>query len=78
MLGGSYGGYMATWLAGRHGDRFKAICSERSVNNMLTEEWTSDIATVFRVEHRPHPVDAPEEYLRMSPIRLCATSTCRC
>ncbi|MEI8023624.1 MAG: prolyl oligopeptidase family serine peptidase, partial [Actinomycetota bacterium] len=26
MLGGSYGGYMATMLAGCHGDRFKAIC----------------------------------------------------
>ena len=35
MLGGSYGGYMATLLAGRHGDRFRAICSERAVNNML-------------------------------------------
>ena len=37
---------------------------------MLTEEFTSDIATVFRVEHRPEPVDDPEEYIRMSPIRF--------
>lgn len=70
MLGGSYGGYMATWLAGCHGDRFKAICSERAVNNMLTEEFTSDIATVFRVEIGPSPIDAPEEYTRISPIRF--------
>jgi dipeptidyl aminopeptidase/acylaminoacyl peptidase len=67
MLGGSYGGYMATLLAARHGDRFKAICSERAVNNLLNEEWSSDIGTVFRIEHGPNPVEDPEEYLRMSP-----------
>jgi dipeptidyl aminopeptidase/acylaminoacyl peptidase len=70
MLGGSYGGYMATTLAARYGDRFKAICSERSVNNLLTEEFTSDIATIFRIEHGPDPVQDPDEYVRMSPIRL--------
>lgn len=47
MLGGSYGGYMATMLAGLHGERFRGICSERSVNNLLTEEANSDIATFF-------------------------------
>jgi dipeptidyl aminopeptidase/acylaminoacyl peptidase len=70
MLGGSYGGYMATMLAARHGERFKAICSERAVNNLLTEEWSSDIATSFRAEHGPNAVDDPEEYLRMSPVTL--------
>ena len=68
MLGGSYGGYMATLLAGRHGSRFKAICSERAVNNMISEEWSSDIGTVFRVEHGPNHLDDAEEYMRMSPI----------
>ena len=68
MLGGSYGGYMATLLATRHGDRFRAICSERAVNNLLTEEWSSDIGTAFRVEHGPDPVEDPDEYMRMSPI----------
>ncbi len=69
MIGGSYGGYMATELAGRYGDRFKAICSERAVNNLLTEEWSSDIGTAFRSEHGPDPVEDPDEYRRMSPIR---------
>jgi dipeptidyl aminopeptidase/acylaminoacyl peptidase len=68
MLGGSYGGYMATWLAAHHGTRFAAICSERAVNNLLSEEWNSDIATMFRVEHGPTHLEAPEEYRRMSPI----------
>lgn len=70
MLGGSYGGYMATMLAARYGNRFRGICSERAVNNLLTEEWSSDIATIFRIEHGPDPVEAPEEYLRMSPSLL--------
>ncbi|MFW2334966.1 S9 family peptidase [Ilumatobacter sp.] len=70
MLGGSYGGFMATVLAARYGDRFRGICSERSVNNMLTEEWSSDIATFFRSEHGPNPVEDPDEYLRMSPITM--------
>jgi len=69
MLGGSYGGYMATLLAARHGDRFRAICSERAVNNMVSEEWSSDIATLFRVLHGPNHLDDPEEYARLSPIR---------
>jgi dipeptidyl aminopeptidase/acylaminoacyl peptidase len=70
MLGGSYGGYMATMLAARHGDRFRGICSERSVNNLLSEEFSSDIATIFRIEHGPDPVEDPAEYLRMSPSTL--------
>ena len=70
MLGGSYGGYMATLLAARYGDRFKAISSERAVNNLLSEEWSSDIGTMFRVEHGPDPVEDPDEYLRMSPSVL--------
>jgi dipeptidyl aminopeptidase/acylaminoacyl peptidase len=69
MLGGSYGGFMATVLAGRHSDRFRAICSERAVNNMVSEEWSSDVGTVFRVEHGPSHLDDPDEYVRMSPIR---------
>ncbi len=72
MLGGSYGGWMATELAGRFGERFRAICSERAVNNLLTEEWSSDIGTVFRVEHGVDPISDPDEYWRMSPVRRAA------
>lgn len=68
MLGGSYGGYMATWLAAHHGDRFRAICSERAVNNLVSEEWNSDVATTFRTELGPTHLEDPAEYRRMSPI----------
>ena len=76
MQGGSYGGYMATMLAGRFSDRFKGICSERAVNNVLTEEFTSDIATIFRVEHGPRHIDDPDEYDALSPIRNVRDITC--
>ncbi len=68
MLGGSYGGYMATWLAAHHGDRYGAICSERAVNNLISEEWSSDIGSVFQVEHGTTHIEDPAEYARMSPM----------
>ncbi len=76
MQGGSYGGYMATMLAGRFSHRFKAICSERAVNNVLTEEFDSDIATVFRVEHGPRHIDDKDEYERLSPVQYVREITC--
>jgi dipeptidyl aminopeptidase/acylaminoacyl peptidase len=69
MLGGSYGGFMATWLAARHGERFKAICSERAVNNMLSEEWSSDIGSIFRTEVGPNHLADPAAYEAFSPVR---------
>jgi dipeptidyl aminopeptidase/acylaminoacyl peptidase len=67
ILGGSYGGFMTSWVVS-HSDRFKAACSERAVNNMASEEWTSDIATAFRHELGATWFDDPDEYRRMSPI----------
>jgi dipeptidyl aminopeptidase/acylaminoacyl peptidase len=69
MQGGSYGGFMATWLAGKHSDRFRGICSERAVNNMLSEEWSSDIGSIFRVEHGPSHIDDPQAYTSISPVQ---------
>lgn len=67
VLGGSYGGYMTSWIVG-HTDRFAAGCSERAVNNLLSEDWSSDVAGAFGWEVGVDPLDDPEEYLRMSPI----------
>lgn len=69
MQGGSYGGWMATHLAGTTGTRFKAICSERAVNNFLTEEFTSDVATAFKFETGVTHLEDPETYVALSPIR---------
>lgn len=74
ILGGSYGGYMTSWAIG-HTDRFKAACSERSCNNLLTLETGSDIAGTFRsVVGRTHLED-PEAYLRQSPITYVSRIT---
>ena len=67
VLGGSYGGYMATWIVG-HNDRFKAACSERAVNDMLMEEADSDIASTFTEYVGVSHLDDPEPYRRQSPI----------
>ena len=68
VLGGSYGGFMTSWIIG-HTDRFKAACSERAVNDMRTMSWTSDIGTYFQKGYvgRSHLED-PDEYARQSPV----------
>jgi len=45
-MGGSYGGYMTSWIVG-HTDRFKAACSERSVNQWVSFHGSSDIGAQF-------------------------------
>jgi dipeptidyl aminopeptidase/acylaminoacyl peptidase len=67
VLGGSYGGYMTSWIIG-HTDRFKAACSERSVNDVGALELFSDIAGTFRHELGVDLFDAPEEYAHQSPM----------
>src|SRR5436305_2631977 len=46
VLGGSYGGYMTSWIVG-HTKRFKAAMSERSVNHLVSAFGSSDLFTVF-------------------------------
>lgn len=67
VLGGSYGGYMTSWIVG-HTDRFAAACSERSVNNLVTEEHNSDVASAFATTIGLSHLEAPEAYARQSPI----------
>lgn len=67
VLGGSYGGYMTSWLIG-HTDRFAAACSERAVNNWLSKVGTSDIGFMQHREIGADPWDDPMHYLRRSPI----------
>jgi dipeptidyl aminopeptidase/acylaminoacyl peptidase len=47
VLGGSHGGFMTTWLAAHHGDRFKAGISERAVNAIDSFTGSSDIGWFF-------------------------------
>lgn len=47
VMGGSYGGFMTSWLAARHGARFRAAWSERAVNAWDSFSGTSDIGSLF-------------------------------
>jgi dipeptidyl aminopeptidase/acylaminoacyl peptidase len=67
VLGGSYGGYLTSWLIG-HTDRFTAACSERAVNNAESLETSSDAAGQFHHEFGVTHLDAPQVYRRISPI----------
>ena len=67
VLGGSYGGYMTSWIIG-HTDRFAAACSERAVNNLVTLDLTSDIAGVAGFWFDTTALGDHEEMMAMSPI----------
>lgn len=66
VMGGSYGGYMTSWIVG-HTDRFRAACSERSCNNLLLEGGSADIGWSFKGEVGAHWFEAPDVYLQISP-----------
>lgn len=66
VLGGSYGGYMTSWIIG-HTDRFAAACSERALNNRYSKDGTSDIWSGYTYL-RVRPWEDPDLYRRYSPI----------
>ncbi len=74
VLGGSYGGYMTTWIVG-HTDRFRAACSERAVNNFVAEAGASDIGFAFKGYVGAHWFEAPDVYLKLSPSTYAANIT---
>jgi dipeptidyl aminopeptidase/acylaminoacyl peptidase len=47
VMGGSYGGFMTSWLAAHHGERFRAAWSERAVNAWDSMTGSSDIGWMF-------------------------------
>ena len=74
VLGGSYGGYMTSWIVG-HTDRFRAACSERAVNNFVLEGGSSDISHATKSFVGAHWFEAPEAYLKLSPSSYAADIT---
>jgi dipeptidyl aminopeptidase/acylaminoacyl peptidase len=74
VLGGSYGGYMTSWIVG-HTDRFRAACSERAANNFVLEGGSSDIGWSFKAYVGAHWFEVPEAYLQISPTTHAANIT---
>jgi dipeptidyl aminopeptidase/acylaminoacyl peptidase len=68
VIGGSYGGFMTSWLIG-HTDRFKAAVADRSVIDRFSFFGSSDIGWDFTDDDMEvAPWDDPERYMRLSPI----------
>jgi dipeptidyl aminopeptidase/acylaminoacyl peptidase len=69
-MGGSYGGYMANWVAG-HTDRFRAIVTHASLWALDQFQGTTDNPAYWAREWGlPH--DRPERYEQWSPHRFVA------
>lgn len=66
VIGGSYGGYMTSWIVS-HSNRFKAACSERAVNNLVSMYGSSDVGWVFKGYHGAFVHEDVETYLKISP-----------
>src|SRR6266545_1221683 len=74
VMGGSYGGYMTSWIVG-HTDRFAAACSERSCNNFLLEGGSADIGWMFEGEVGAFWFEDPDAYLKISPVTYATNIT---
>jgi len=66
VLGGSYGGYMTSWIVG-HTKRFKAALSERAVNHLVSAFGSSDVFWIFERQFGGPMWEHVDDWLRMSP-----------
>jgi dipeptidyl aminopeptidase/acylaminoacyl peptidase len=66
VIGGSYGGYMTSWIIG-HTNRFKAAISERAVNNLVSMFGSSDLFWVFERQFGGPMWEDVDAYLEKSP-----------
>jgi len=77
IMGGSYGGFMTSWVIG-HDKRFAAAISERAVNCWYTMQGTSDIGPSFNEAYLGQHAsieDDVSEVLRQSPLTYAAQIT---
>jgi dipeptidyl aminopeptidase/acylaminoacyl peptidase len=73
MMGGSYGGYMANWIAG-HTDRFRAIVSHAGLWTLDAMFGTTDMPQFWRPQFGD-PLASPQMYEANSPHRHIANVT---
>jgi dipeptidyl aminopeptidase/acylaminoacyl peptidase len=69
VTGGSYGGYLTTWIVG-HSDRFKAAVTCRSVADLTSQMLSGDISgpQFGKFEYGKNPWEDPEIYYDHSPL----------
>ena len=66
VIGGSYGGFMTSWIIG-HTKRFQAAVSERAVNNLVSMFGSSDLFWVFERQFGGPLWEDVDAYLDRSP-----------
>ena len=66
IIGGSYGGFMTSWVIG-HDHRFKAAVSERAVNHMVSAAGSSDVFWIFERDFGGPWYDNVDAWLEHSP-----------
>jgi len=72
LAGGSYGGFMTTWLMG-HSDRFAAGVSMRAVNDFVSELGASDLGWFLENELKStYAEDAGRKMFEGSPMRAAS------
>jgi dipeptidyl aminopeptidase/acylaminoacyl peptidase len=74
VLGGSYGGYMTSWIVG-HTDRFKAGVSERAVNQWVSMWGSSDFGWDFKGYIGAFLYENFDAYVKMSPATYATDIT---
>jgi dipeptidyl aminopeptidase/acylaminoacyl peptidase len=70
LMGGSYGGYMANWVAGQT-DRYRAIVTHASLWELRGFHGTTDTG-IFWEREMGDPYREPERYVRQSPFEHLA------
>jgi dipeptidyl aminopeptidase/acylaminoacyl peptidase len=67
ITGGSYGGFMTSWVIG-HSRRFKAAVAQRGVYDLTTFYSTSDVPKLIEWEFAAAPWEDPEGLWKYSPL----------
>jgi len=71
VTGGSYGGYMTSWIV-THTNFFKAAISQRGLNNFISFFGASDIGFAIKREIKGTPWNDFEKWWELSPIKHVA------
>lgn len=67
VMGWSYGGYMTNWVITQT-TRFKAASAGAGLSSMPSMWGTNDIPTILDDYFSGTPMDAPDRYLKLSPL----------
>jgi len=66
VAGGSYGGFMTTWMIG-HTNRFRAAVTQRQAGNMLVQVASSDVGFYRTYVRGSTPWETPMKHIKDSP-----------